>query len=137
METYKKIYIILRHDLTPDGALNTVALLSTGLTKIEPDLVGPPVTDAEGGMHQGISRLPIIIMKGKSVSKIAEIYETLRNEGLPVVPFFEHSRRLRTFEEYELSMKETPIEKLIISGFSTIGDARKLKPFLKYFSLWK
>jgi len=131
-----KIYIVLRHDLPLSSILNTVALLSMGLAKATPELVGPEVLDSDGRRHLGISQCPVIIVNSKSASRLQNAYDTLKEEGLCVVPFFEHSRELATYSEYQASMMRIPVEELSLSGFGTFGDAERLRPYLKRFSLW-
>ena len=131
-----KVYIVLLHDLPIEFALNTVALLSMGLAKEVPGLVGPEVLDSHGRKHSGICQCPVIIVKAKSASRLQRAYDSLREEGLCVVPFFEHSRELATYPEYQASMMEIPIGELSLSGFGAFGDAGRLRPYLKRFSLW-
>jgi hypothetical protein len=133
----KKAYVILRADLSLESTLNTTALLSMGLAKLEPELVGPPVFDACGAGYPGITRVPIIIMKAKNPDKLKASFEEMRAEGLAPVPFFEHSRSLHTYTEYEASMMKTSLRELDLSGFGVVGDSQELKKHLKRFSLWK
>lgn len=137
MSEQKKVYIMLRADLSLELTLNTAALVSMGLAKSDPDLVGVPVHDAEGKSYAGITRVPIIIMKAKSAGKLKTAFESIAEEGATVVPFFEHSRSLMTYEEYEASMKQAHFDDLELSGFGVIGKTEVLKPYLKKFSLWK
>ena len=130
-----KAYIVLLHDLPIESVLNTVALLSMGLAKEVPDLVGPDVPDSAGRRHSGICQCPVIIVKAKSASRLKSAYERMREEGLCVVPFFEHSRELATYPEYQVSMTGIPIGELSLSGFGAFGDAERLQPYLKRFSL--
>lgn len=137
MHEQKKAYIVLQADMATQNALNTVALLSMGLARLEPDLVGPPVCDADGRSHPGISCLPVIIMKAKNMGKLQEAYTTMVAEGFSPVPFFEHSRVLGTYEEYQAGMRDMAATDLQISGFGVVGDMKTLKPHLKRFKLWK
>ena len=132
-----KIYIILLDNMPLQSTLNTVALLSMGLAKVAPELVGPEVVDSEGNRHLGIGNYPIIIMKAKTGSKLKRAYDTLKKEGFQVVPFFEHSRNLGTYVQYQRSMKEIVVGELTLSGISTFGEIDRLRPHLKRFSLWK
>ena len=133
----KKVYIVLASDLPSQSALNTVALIAGGLAKIDPDLIGEPVTDIEGNIHQGISQLPIIIMNAKSSSKLKYTYDQLRKRGFPTVPFFEHSRKLKTYQKYQTSMQEIAYQDLTLSGFGVSGAIWELRSYLKRFRLWK
>ena len=131
-----KAYIALLHDLPLSSVLNTAALLSMGLAQEVPDLVGPEVLDSDGRRHSGICRCPVIIVKAKSASKLQSAYESMREAGFCVVPFFEHSRELATYQEYQASMMRIPVEELSLSGFGTLGEAERLRSYLKRFSLW-
>jgi hypothetical protein len=137
MSEQKKVYIVLRADMSSELTLNTAALVSMGLAKSEPDLVGLPVHDADGKSYAGITRVPVIIMKAKSAGKLKAAFETIAAEGVTAVPFFEHSRSLMTYEEYEASMTRARLDDLELSGFGVIGSTEALKPHLKKFRLWK
>jgi hypothetical protein len=137
MTEQKKVYIVLRADMSLELTLNTAALVSMGLAKSEPDLVGLPVHDADGKRYAGITRVPVIIMKAKSAGKLKTAFENFAEKGVTVVPFFEHSRSLMTYEEYEASMSRARLDDLELSGFCVIGKSEALKPYLKKFSLWK
>lgn len=132
-----KAYIVLLHDLPIESVLNAVALLAMGLAKEAPDLVGPDVSDSAGRKHSGICQCPVIIVKAKSASRLQSAYERMREDGLCVVPFFEHSREQATYPEYQASMAAIPVGDLRLSGFGTFGDAEILRPHLKRFSLWR
>ncbi|MEJ2715700.1 MAG: DUF2000 domain-containing protein [Deltaproteobacteria bacterium] len=137
MSEQKKVYIVLRADMSSELTLNTAALVSMGLAKTEPDLVGRPVQDADGKRYAGITRVPVIIMKAKSTGKLKAAFESIAEKGITAVPFFEHSRSLMTYEEYETSMSRARLDDLELSGFGVIGGTEDLKPHLKKFSLWK
>ncbi|MCL5126286.1 MAG: DUF2000 domain-containing protein [Deltaproteobacteria bacterium] len=117
--------------------MNTTALLSMGLAKCFPDLVGVPVHDSVGKKYPSITRVPVIIMKAKSVGKLKAAFKSIQELGMTVVAFFEHSRSLKTYEDYEASMRQTRLDDLQPSGFGVIGSSQALKPQLKKFSLWK
>lgn len=132
-----KVYIVLKEGLAIESALNTTALLSMGLAKLEPEVVGPPVQDSCGARYSGITRVPVIIMKAGSPEELKTAFEEITKKGFSSVPFFEHSRILHTYAEYEESMIKTSFQSLDLSGFGVIGDSRELKKHLKRFSLWK
>ena len=132
-----KAYIVLFRDLPTASVLNTVALLSMGLAKEMPDLVGPEVLDSDGRRHLGICQCPVILLKAKSASKLQNTYNCMKDDGFCVIPFFEHSRELMTYSEYQASTAKIPVEELILSGFGTVGEAKTLRSHLKRFSLWR
>ncbi|MBW1784789.1 MAG: DUF2000 family protein [Deltaproteobacteria bacterium] len=65
-----KAYFVLLHDLPIESVVNTVALLSMGLAKEVPDLVGPEVLDSDERKNSGICQCPVIIVKAKSASRL-------------------------------------------------------------------
>lgn len=133
----KRRIVILVTDSLPAGrAMNTVAMLITGMSKLIPDLCGPSVSDRCGISHPGIGTVPVIIMKAPKPGILSRSYTEARENGIPAVPFFEKAAGIQTYREYMAWLQNTDgsIEPLL--GLALYGSKEETSGIVRRFSLW-
>src|ERR1700722_19384875 len=93
-----KCVIVLNENLPLGQLVNSAAVLMMSIGKLHPDLVGRNLEDGSGHMHQGITTVPLPILKG--AGKLKEIREGLKlHEGeLTVVDLIDATSTTASYE---------------------------------------
>jgi hypothetical protein len=93
--------------------------------KLHPDLVGRNLEDGSGYEHQGITTIPLPVLKG--AGKLKEIREGLKlhKEELTVIDLIDATSNTASYEEYAAELKKSAKEVLNYYGIAIYGN-RKL-----------
>jgi DNA/RNA-binding domain of Phe-tRNA-synthetase-like protein len=133
----KKITVVVADDIEPGIATNVVGHLTTSVGKNADDIMGRPFyTDKSGEKHIGISRYPVIILKGKK-SKIEKLIDQARDENLLVVDYPKEMFETRTDDDLNQALEKKAEEELEYYGVALCGDKDKVEKLTKNFSLYK
>lgn len=120
-------YIMVIDETLPLGLIaNTAAVLGIALGKNLPAMVGPSVCDGQGGVHAGLTRYPVAILRGtrKDIAALRQklnmpVYNTLASAD------FSHiAQRCKNYEEYTERMAQTDGEALEYLGLALWGDKK-------------
>ncbi len=125
-----KCAIVIDPDLPPGVIANTAAVLSMSLGKQFPSLIGDDLKDSKGGLHHGITTVPIPILKG-SGALLRSMRETLRQHEseLIVVDLIGATRTTRSYADYARAMQNTPAEQLDYLGVALCGSEKVVGRF--------
>lgn len=81
-----KFAIVLDGGLPGGVAANAAAVLSLSVGRAFPDIVGPAVTDGDGGAHPGITQLPIPVLRA-APEALPDLRRKAAERGLYCVGF--------------------------------------------------
>ena len=122
MEVAESKYVIVLDRELPAGlAANACAVLSASVGAREPRLRGSDVPDASGGLHQGITRLPIAVLTTDQ-ARLREIRARAHAAELWVVGFTRTAQRSKHYAHYAERMSGTPDHDLEYLGIALFGD---------------
>lgn len=102
---------------------NIASVLSMTLGSKVDNIVSHDVYDKQGGVHLGITQLPIPIL-GASQEKIRDIRKQLLSSGIDdmvLVDFSTIAQHSRTYDEYEQAMSVADEEDLRYIGIGVCG----------------
>ena len=120
------IAIVLAPDLAFGIAANCTANLMSGLAATHPEILGPPLRDAEGHEFPGIAKVPSAILLAKNL-RLEDIYLRCAAEGVFAVVFFAEALRLRSYMEYISIVAGKPLAGLTILGVGMFGKRDKVR----------
>ncbi|WP_461209086.1 DUF2000 domain-containing protein [Desulfocurvus sp. DL9XJH121] len=120
-----KCVIVIDPELPLGLIANTAAVLAVSLGRQAPDLVGGAVADASGTAHEGITRLPIPVLKARN-GDLPELCGRARRAGLFVVDFTRAAQVSRHYDDYEARMAATPAGEQRYLGLALYGPAREV-----------
>ena len=124
----EKCVIVIDETLPPGVIANTAAILGITLGMKRPGVVGPDVADREGGVHTGIIRFPVPVLKGGRETLRALRTKLISEEyaRLTVVDFSDLAQGCRTYEEFVSRMSACPEEELSYIGIAVCGGRKKI-----------
>jgi hypothetical protein len=123
--------VIVVDPTLPLGTLaNTVAVLSSGLGRAVPGMIGADLRDQLGSRRRGITTLAIPILKA-STELLGEMREALKPEepALTVIDLISATRRTRSYEEYAAELANTPIDELAYFGLALHGPQKLINKY--------
>lgn len=127
--------IILKKDL-PSGLIgNVCACLATGITKINPDIVGQDF-EAQGLTYRGITKIPIVVVT-ENVLGIDEIIKRCDKRRVDYVLYNKRAVKERSYLGYMKAVKQIPSEDREILGIGIIGDETKVRKIIGDLPLLK
>jgi len=132
-----KVVIVLDRNLPVGLLANAAAVLAFSSAPHLPGSIGPDVEDADGGVHPGITNLPIPVLACES-----ECLRELRAKaaGLPgvgCVDFSSVAQRSKRYEEYAGLLGSTRSQDLAYLGLCLYGPATELKRLTGHLALVK
>lgn len=118
--------VIVVDNTLPTGILaNTAAALGLSLGNHIQGLIGPDITDKDGGLHKGITAVPIPILATDS-AHIHRIYQESRNNSadMTVIGFSALAQSCHHYSDYQARLSETPAEALTYTGICLYGPRK-------------
>lgn len=124
-----KCVVVLNENLPLGQLVNSAAVLMMSMGKLHPDLVGHNLEDGSGHSHQGITRVPLPILKG--AGKLQEIREMLKHheQELTVVDLIDATSVTASYEEYAAVLKRTLKEVLNYHGIAIYGTRKLINKY--------
>jgi len=121
-----KCVIVVNEDLPLGLTVNAASVVSLTLGRSVPELIGQDVKDADGGVHLGITLIPVPILKA-SAEHVAEIHRAaVADPEVVVVGFSDLAQSCRTYEEYITRMATAPAADLAYSSVGIFGPRKQL-----------
>jgi len=126
----QKCVIIIDQNLSQGPMANTAAVLSVSLGKQFPQLIGEDLLDHLNTRRHGISTIAIPILKSTS-SHLAQMRETLKEyeTDLTVIDLTTHTQSTRSYQEYAIKLKTTPVDQLQYQGIALYGSKKLVNKF--------
>jgi hypothetical protein len=129
------ISIILKKDLPPGLIGNVCACLATGITQINPDIVGEDF-EAHGLTYKGITKTPIVVVTENALG-IDEVLKRCTKRGVEYVLYNKRAVKERSYLGYMKAVKQIPPEDREILGIGIIGDETKVRKIIGDLPLLK
>jgi hypothetical protein len=122
-----KLAIVVDVDLSAGLAANTAAVLALSLGHQIESIIGPELKDASGGVHAGITTVPIpvLVADAHTVRQIRNRAAAQVDAGLLVVDFTDCAQRTRTYEAYAQLLEAATEDDITYLGVAMHGP-RKL-----------
>ncbi|GAA1508275.1 DUF2000 domain-containing protein [Kribbella lupini] len=116
-----KMVVVIAAEAPVGVALNTAALLGVSLGHHHEDVVGAPVEDASGAVHEGMSAHPIPVLRasGEQLRDLRD--QAAGRDGVTVHDMNQVAQRSRTYEQYTATIGGTKKEDLEYFGLGLYG----------------
>jgi hypothetical protein len=130
-----KIVIVLDKHLPAGLLANAAAVLAFSAARHLPGSVGCDLEDADGGIHPGITNLPIPILacEAEQLGDLREKAMFLPDVGC--VDFSDVAQRSKHYEEYERSLQASRGSELKYLGLCLYGEPASVKRLTGHFAL--
>jgi hypothetical protein len=122
-----KLAIVVDVDLPPGLAANTAAVLALSLGRQLESVIGPKLEDGSGGVHAGITTvpIPILVADAATVKQIRSRAVAEADARLLVIDFTDCAQRTRTYEDYAQLLEAAGEDDITYLGVAMHGP-RKL-----------
>ena len=119
--------VLVIDETLPLGLIaNATAFLALTLGQRLDTVLGPDVADSAGNIHQGISTLPIPILRGTAEQIKAIRAAALENNELVTVEFSNAAHSSLTYDDYQAKLTTMPVEDLTFLGVALYGPKRAI-----------
>jgi hypothetical protein len=116
-----KMVVVIAAEAPVGVALNTAALLGVALGHHHEEVVGAPVQDASGAMHEGMCAHPIPVLRA-SADQLHDLRrQAAAREGVTVHDMNQVAQRSRTYEQYTATLGGTKPKDLEYLGLGLYG----------------
>ena len=124
-----KCVMIINEELPIGLIANTAAVLAMSVGDKIKGIIGPDVQDKDGGMHRGITQLPIPLLKGNNQSITATRQALLKTESddLYYVDFCDVAQKCKNYDDYIERMSEHVEGQLQYLGLAICGPDKVVK----------
>lgn len=120
----KKIVIIVDAGLGKGLAANAAAAMAFSAAPLFPEGVGPEVRDADGGLHAGITAVPLpILALPQAELPVLRARARLETE-LVCIDFTETARRSRDYADYAQTLSGQTGEELRYRALCLVGERK-------------
>ncbi|WP_085909364.1 DUF2000 domain-containing protein [Kiloniella majae] len=125
-----KCAIVVDQEMPIGFIANTASVLSLSIGKQHPEIIGQDIVDNNGDPHQGITILPVPILKG-TAALLHKLREQMRpyEQELTVVDLITATRTTQTYAQYSENMLTTPVEQLSYCGIALYGTKKLVNKF--------
>lgn len=121
--------VIIIDETLPLGIIaNTAAVIAASFGKRYPEMIGEDLTDHQGLVHGGITRVALPILQGNP-----ELLKKMRGKlsefepDLCVIDLISATRTTRSYEEYAGVLSQGPDGAIQYQGLGLIGDKKLVK----------
>ncbi|MGX2993507.1 DUF2000 domain-containing protein [Streptomyces sp. JNUCC 64] len=121
---YEKCAIVVDKDLPPGLAMNTVAALALSVGNFTEGIVGDDVKDADGGLHRGITSIPLPVLKADTTELRDVALRAAGATGVFVVDFTSVAQSSRSYDEYTRRTADIPTGELPYIGLAVCGERK-------------
>ncbi len=127
--------IVIDRELPIGRAANAAAILAVSLGATDPNMPGPELTDADGGLHRGLfpDGLPILAAKAVELSRLREQAAGLAE--ILLIDFPAAGQTTTNYDEFRAMVAKTPPEQIRYAGVALRGSEQMVRALTKRFSL--
>lgn len=122
------IAIILKKDLPTGLVGNICACLATGITHINPDIIGPDF-EAPGLTYRGITNVPVVVVTENALG-IDEVLKRCIKKKMDFVLYDEKAIKETSYLNYMKVVQKNPPENRSILGIGVIGEQDKVRKII-------
>ncbi len=131
-----KIVIVLDRELPAGLLANAAAVLAFSAARHLPGGVGHDLWDADGGLHPGITNLPIPMLACER-SGLEVLRQRAQAQGVGCIDFSRTAQRAKRYDEYEDALKAMKGSDLEYLGLCLYGEAVAVKGLTGHLPLVK
>lgn len=117
-----KVVLVLNRSLPVGLLANAAAVLAFSVSGHIPGGVGQDLYDADGALHQGITRIPLPILAATQDELVSLRYRAGSLDGVGFVDFVDVAQRAKSYVEYEALLAATPFSEMHLLGLCIYGD---------------
>ena len=117
-----KVVLVLNRDLPVGLLANAAAVLGFSVASHIPGGVGRDVYDADGALHQGITRVPLPVLATSPERLISIRNRAGSTDGVGFVDFVDVAQRSTDYAQYEALLGVTPLSAMTILGLCVYGS---------------
>lgn len=135
--TEYKFTAVLNKKIPLGNLMNALGHMTAGLAGSYPDLQAmrfDNYVDSDGGTHPSISDNPFIVLQADNSNKIRTLRQAIIEQGIHFTDFT-NTMVEGTYVEQRERTKNTPEAELEYYGIVMFGEADKLAPLTRRFSL--
>ena len=108
---------------------NTAAVLAMSVANTVEDIIGDDVRDGDGGLHRGITRLPIPLLRGDadSIRALRHRLQQSETNELYWVDFCDVAQKATRYDRYRRQLADTAESDLTYLGIALCGPDKPVK----------
>lgn len=125
-ETIMKAAIVVDEALPVGLKANCGAVLGVSLGALHPEIVGPDLYDASGGMHPGITGLPIPILSATRERIRRIVDDGGATDGITVIGFNDVAQSCTSYDEYRNKLGSTARVEVSFLAVLIVGGNRRV-----------
>lgn len=129
METGQDKCVIVADGELPAGVLaNTAAILGMTLGKRIPECVGEAVSDGSGHIHEGITGIPVPVLRGdrETLRRLREMLFDPKYGDMVVVDFSDVAQSCATYDRYVAKAEGLAETDFTYLGIALYGDKKRV-----------
>ncbi|OIJ21866.1 hypothetical protein BKP45_04005 [Anaerobacillus alkalidiazotrophicus] len=122
-----KCVLIIDLELPTGLIANTAAVLALTLGKKIDDIIGPEVYDGDGRTHEGITTIPLPILKSTEQA-IKELRDKISSDfsDLLLVDFSNAAQTTKNYDDYTEKISQYTTNDLKYLGIAVYGEKKKV-----------
>lgn len=125
-----KIAILLREDLAAWQRLNVTAFLAAGIAAVNPELVGEPYRDGDGGTYLPLLGMPVLVFEGDAQA-LANARSRAASRGLRPAIYTKGMFETGYDEANRAVTAHVPADQLDLVGLAVHGPKNGIDKILK------
>lgn len=125
-EQPRRWVVVVEEGLPVGLAANTAAVLALTLGKTAPELIGPPVADAEGRDYPGLTLLPLPVLTHHQAG-LRDLADAARAAGLLGAVMTATAQRAKTYPKYTSQLAVTGTADLHFVGIGLLGPQKVVR----------
>lgn len=124
----EKCVMVIDGQLPPGLIANTSAILGAVIGAKVPGAIGQDVTDSQGGVHAGIIRFPVPVLRGNQtlLTQLRDKLAQPQFSGVISADFSQLAQGCKIYEEYIQKMGRCAPEELVFLGLAMCGSRRQI-----------
>jgi hypothetical protein len=132
-----KMVVVIAAEAPVGVALNTAALLGVALGHHHEKVVGAPVQDASGAVHEGMCAHPIPVLRA-SADQLHDLrLQAAAREDVTVHDMNQVAQRSRTYEQYTATLGGTKPDDLEYLGLGLYGPRSAIDSLTGAMALYR
>lgn len=125
-----KIAVLLREDLQTWQRINMTAFLVSGISKVAPEVIGDPYTDADDTPYLAMFRQPVMVLEGTKENILAS-HRRAVDRGVPLSVFTTDLFSTNNDRDNRAAVRAVSRDELDLVGIAVYGPRNGIDKILK------